>query len=90
MPTGFPRRSPAELEAVRRRGWTSSVAEREPGVASVSAPVLRDGALLGALCVSGPVSRLGSSPGRRLAPLVVAAAHELAALAGAGGTPVPA
>jgi DNA-binding IclR family transcriptional regulator len=86
----FPAAEPTELEAVRRRGWTSSVAEREPGVASVSAPVLWEGALLGALCVSGPVSRLGSSPGRQLAPLVVAAAHELAALAGAGGTPVPA
>ncbi len=77
----------AELAAARRRGWASSVAEREPGVASVSAPVLRDGVLLGALCVSGPVSRLGSSPGRRLAPLVVAAARELAALAGAGSPP---
>jgi DNA-binding IclR family transcriptional regulator len=77
----------AELAAARRRGWASSVAEREPGVASVSAPVLRDGALLGALCVSGPASRLGSSPGRRLAPLVVAAARELAVLAGAGGPP---
>jgi len=79
----FPAAGPDELAAVRRRGWASSIAEREPGVASVSAPVLRDGALLGALCVSGPASRLGSSPGRRLAPLVVAAARELAALAGA-------
>jgi DNA-binding IclR family transcriptional regulator len=52
--------------------------------------VLADGALLGALCVSGPVSRLGSSPGRRLAPLVVAAARELAVLAAAGGTAAPA
>jgi DNA-binding IclR family transcriptional regulator len=77
----FPRATEAELAAVRRRGWASSVAEREPGVASVSAPVLRDGRLLGALCVSGPVSRLGSSPGRQLAPFVVSAAHELAALA---------
>jgi DNA-binding IclR family transcriptional regulator len=80
----FPAAGPEELAAVRRRGWASSVAEREPGVASVSAPVLRDGALLGALCVSGPVSRLGSSPGRRLAPLVVAAARELAVLATVG------
>jgi len=55
-------------------------------VASVSAPVLRDGHLLGSVCVSGPASRLGSSPGRRLAPLVVAAGQELAALAGAAGS----
>jgi hypothetical protein len=38
----------------------------------------------------GPVSRLGSSPGRRLAPVVVAAARELAALATVGdGAPAP-
>jgi DNA-binding IclR family transcriptional regulator len=69
--------SDAELDAVRSRGWAASVAEREPGVASVSAPVLRDGVLLGALCVSGPVSRLGNSPARKLAPAVVEAAADL-------------
>ncbi len=84
----FPAVPPAELDAARRRGWASSIAEREPGVASVSAPVLRGGTLLGALCVSGPASRLGSSPGRRLAPVVVAAAQELAAMASPGsGSP---
>src|SRR5580704_14241835 len=70
----------AELASVRSRGWAASVAEREPGVASVSAPVLHDGVLLAALCVSGPVSRLGQAPGRKLSPLVVAAAAELSAL----------
>ena len=73
--------------SMAERQLEGRVAEREPGVASVSAPVLRDGALLGALCVSGPTSRLGSSPGRRLAPLVIAAAQELAALAAGGGAP---
>ena len=87
----FPAVAQAELAAVRRRGWAQSVAEREPGVASVSAPVLRDGSqrdgsprdggLLGAVCVSGPASRLGPAPGRRLAPLVTAAAASLAAQA---------
>jgi DNA-binding IclR family transcriptional regulator len=76
---GRPADQQAELAAVRSRGWAASVAEREPGVASVSAPVLRDGVLLGALCVSGPVSRLGQSPGRKLSAQVVAAAAELAA-----------
>jgi DNA-binding IclR family transcriptional regulator len=69
--------SAAELTAVRSRGWSASVAEREPGVASVSAPVLRDGTLLGALCVSGPVSRLGNSPARKLAVPVAEAAADL-------------
>jgi DNA-binding IclR family transcriptional regulator len=72
--------SAADLAAVRSRGWAASVAEREPGVASVSAPVLRDGTLLAALCVSGPISRLGQAPGRKLSHLVVAAAAELSAL----------
>jgi DNA-binding IclR family transcriptional regulator len=69
-----------ELAAIRARGWSASVAEREPGLASVSAPVLRpDGTVAAALCVSGPVSRLGQAPGRRLGPAVIAAAAELAA-----------
>lgn len=72
--------SSAELADVRARGWAASVAEREPGVASVSAPVLRGDALLAAVCVSGPVSRLGQSPGRRLSTRVVAAAAQLARL----------
>jgi DNA-binding IclR family transcriptional regulator len=71
---------PAELASVRGRGWAASVAEREPGVASVSAPVLHDDVLLAALCVSGPVSRLGQAPGRKLSSLVVAAAAELSGL----------
>nr|WP_308128011.1 IclR family transcriptional regulator [Modestobacter italicus] len=60
---------------VRRRGWAHSVAEREAGVASLSAPV-RDGAggLLGAVSISGPVERLG----RRPSPEVVAAVLDAA------------
>ncbi len=80
-PAGRPVSWAAELAAVRKRGWAASVAEREPGVASVSAPVLADGQLLGALCVSGPASRIGQAPGKRLAPLVVQAAADLARLA---------
>jgi DNA-binding IclR family transcriptional regulator len=79
-PDGSRRMQPAELASIRDRGWAASVAEREPGVASVSAPVLRGGVLLAALCVSGPVSRLGQSPGRKLSQLVVAAAADLSAL----------
>jgi len=60
---------------VRRRGWAHSVAEREAGVASLSAPV-RDGAggVLGAVSISGPVERLG----RRPSPEVVNAVLEAA------------
>ncbi|SDM96286.1 IclR family transcriptional regulator [Allokutzneria albata] len=63
---------------VRRRGWAQSVAEREPGVSSVSAPV-RDatGAVVAAVSVSGPVDRIGRRPGARWAADLLAAAEAL-------------
>jgi DNA-binding IclR family transcriptional regulator len=68
----------AVLRAVRQRGWAESVAEREAGVASVSAPV-RDGSgeVVAALSVSGPIDRLGRRPGRRYAPTLVRATNRL-------------
>ena len=76
----------AEVAAVRRRGWASSVGEREPGVASVSAPVL-DGSdrAVAAVSVSGPIERLGRRPGVRFAAAVVAAARDLERRAGLAG-----
>jgi DNA-binding IclR family transcriptional regulator len=66
------------LSEVRRRGWASSVAERESGVASVSAPVrAADGRVVAAVSVSGPLERLTRSPGRLHAAAVCAAAGEL-------------
>ncbi|CAA0131542.1 HTH-type transcriptional repressor AllR [Mycolicibacterium vanbaalenii] len=66
------------LAEVRKRGWAQSVAEREPGVASVSAPV-RDGrgAVIAAVSVSGPIDRMGRRPGVRWATDLVAAADAL-------------
>ena len=66
------------LAEVRRRGWAQSVAERESGVASVSAPV-RDasGAVIAAVSVSGPVERIGRRPGIRWAADLLAAAEAL-------------
>jgi DNA-binding IclR family transcriptional regulator len=73
----------AEMREVRSRGWAESVAERESGVASVSAPVFGpDGVLRAAVCASGPVSRLGERPGERLAGHVLAAAGEIGAALG--------
>ena len=40
---------PEALEAVRAAGWAATVGEREPGVASVSAPVLVGGQVVAAL-----------------------------------------
>lgn len=69
------------------RGWVESVEEREPGVASVSAPVCdRGGEITAAVSVSGPVERLTRSPGERLGAAVVAAANAVSRrLAGAPG-----
>ncbi|MDO5728695.1 MAG: IclR family transcriptional regulator [Actinomycetaceae bacterium] len=66
------------LSAVRRRGWAQSVAEREIGVASVSAPVRGPGGkVLAAVSISGPIERMGRQPGRQHGPSVVAAANRL-------------
>jgi DNA-binding IclR family transcriptional regulator len=74
--------SAATLTTVRRRGWAASVAEREPGVASVSAPVFGPGgAVIAAVSVSGPIDRLTRSPGRLHADAVMAAGHALSSLA---------
>ena len=66
------------LAEVRRRGWAQSAAEREPGVASVSAPV-RDarGAVIAAISVSGPIDRIGRRPGARWAADLLAAADAI-------------
>ena len=66
------------LAEVRKRGWAQSAAEREPGVASVSAPV-RDakGAVIAAVSVSGPIDRMGRRPGARWAADLLAAAEAL-------------
>jgi DNA-binding IclR family transcriptional regulator len=62
--------------------WAESVEERERGVASVSAPVLRDGAVVAAVSVSGPIERTTRSPGRRYSKAVVAAARQVEETAG--------
>jgi DNA-binding IclR family transcriptional regulator len=64
---------------VRRRGWAHSIAEREAGVASLSAPV-RDGAghVLGAVSISGPVERLGRRPSPEVVTAVLDAAAAIA------------
>jgi DNA-binding IclR family transcriptional regulator len=61
-------------------GWVESVAERAPGVASVSAPVYgAGGRVLAAVSVSGPADRLTPSPGTRYGDAVVEAARRISA-----------
>lgn len=66
------------LSGVRRRGWAQSIAERERGVASVSAPVRGpSNRVVAAVSISGPVDRLTRQPGRLHAQPVVEAARAL-------------
>ncbi len=68
----------ATLAGVRRRGWAQSVGEREPGVASVSAPVRGPShKVVAAVSVSGPLERMGRVPGRQHSGAVLAAAARL-------------
>lgn len=76
---------PRALAEARRRGWAHSVAEREQGVASVSAPVRGpDSSVVAAVSVSGPLERLTRSPGRLHGAAVLAAAAELTRALGGG------
>ncbi|HRY10238.1 MAG TPA: IclR family transcriptional regulator [Candidatus Nanopelagicales bacterium] len=65
------------LAEVRRRGWAQSVAEREAGVASVSAPVWSGERVVAAVSISGPIDRMSRRPGTRFAAEVVDAAAQV-------------
>lgn len=72
----------------RPGGWVQSVEEREAGVASVSAPVIDGvGAIVAAVCVSGPIDRLSREPGAVFGERVVAAAEALGELVGTDPPP---
>jgi DNA-binding IclR family transcriptional regulator len=73
-----PKRFAHEVELARNRGWASSAGEREPGVGSVSAPVVSAfGLLVAVVSVSGPSSRMGRINARRYVPAVLEAATEI-------------
>jgi DNA-binding IclR family transcriptional regulator len=63
--------------------WMESAGEREAGVASVSAPVHdREGAVVAAVSVSGPIERTTRHPGTRYGDDVVRAARRIERAAG--------
>ncbi|MEK5024450.1 MULTISPECIES: IclR family transcriptional regulator [unclassified Paenibacillus] len=48
-----------QLKEITRRGYATSFEEREPGAAAVAVPIVgRNGSVVAALSLSGPVSRL--------------------------------
>jgi DNA-binding IclR family transcriptional regulator len=60
------------------KAWVQSVAEREEGVASVSAPVHdASGRVAAAVSVSGPIQRLTRKPGVKYGALVADAARQI-------------
>lgn len=80
-----PERFAHEVELARSRGWASSAGERQPGVGSVSAPVVGPyGIIVAVVSVSGPVSRMGRISARRYVPAVLEAAKAIERAAGLG------
>lgn len=64
-------------ETLGDRGWVESVEERTPGLSSVSAPVVRHGSVVGAVCLAVPVVRLAKSPGQDYGQLVIRTAEQI-------------
>jgi DNA-binding IclR family transcriptional regulator len=73
----------AQLAKVRERGYAITDAELEPGLVAVAAPVRRDeSAVVAALSVSGPASRLTAERVSEIAAQCVEQAGKLSALLG--------
>jgi IclR family transcriptional regulator, acetate operon repressor len=68
----------ADAELIRSRGYATSVDELEVGLSALAAPVLAaDGAVVAALSISGPTSRLTAERIEELAPLLTREAASL-------------
>jgi DNA-binding IclR family transcriptional regulator len=73
----------ADLELVRERGYAVTGEELEPGLVAVAAPVYRDGpAVVAALSVSAPASRLRPAQLPDVAARCVAVADSLSSVLG--------
>jgi DNA-binding IclR family transcriptional regulator len=67
-----------QLVDIRRMGYATSIEEREPGAAAVSAPIFgNSGRLVAALSVSGPSNRLHLERMRAIAPQVMEVARRM-------------
>jgi DNA-binding IclR family transcriptional regulator len=86
--TGLPKRTPAtitdknkllrELETIRGQGYAVSIGERADDVCALAAPVFEYGQdLVGALTISGPISRLTPQIRKVYAELLLAAGLKL-------------
>jgi DNA-binding IclR family transcriptional regulator len=76
-----------ELEAVRVRGYATAIGELERGLAAMAAPVRAGaGAIVAALSISGPETRLTRERIADLAPLLLHEAATVSARLGYGTT----
>ncbi|AXI80919.1 IclR family transcriptional regulator [Peterkaempfera bronchialis] len=91
---GMPARTPrtittaeglrAALSRIRKQGYAVDDVEHEEGIRCVAAPVFdQSGACSSAISVSAPAERIPSEKVPELAPLVIAAAHEISTRLGA-------
>src|SRR5262245_38073016 len=73
----------SELAGVRTRGYSTAVSELEDDLSAVAAPVFdHAGAVVGAITISAPISRVPKSALATLAPAVVGAAGRLSGALG--------
>ena len=80
-----PRELRAHLQRIRRRGYAYSVGELTPGVVGIAVPIQSAGQLMGALAVTGPLSRLPVSRVPQVVDRLRQASEEIAqAMDGAG------
>jgi DNA-binding IclR family transcriptional regulator len=72
-----------ELVEVRRHGWAASIDELEVGLAGVAAPVCAvDGAVVAAVSVSGPTTRIADRGVTALGEVLLAEIRDLSAQLG--------
>lgn len=70
----------ADVTEAAERGWSESIGEREPGLASISAPVYdAANAVVAVLSISGPIERMHPSPSECYAEIIQQTARELSA-----------
>ncbi|WAJ28269.1 IclR family transcriptional regulator [Antarcticirhabdus aurantiaca] len=73
-----------QAEEIRARGWHCTHGERDPQVASLAAPVFRDGRdLFGSLALTGPPSRFTEEAVASHLPILLEGAAKLSAAMGA-------
>ncbi|MDK8846130.1 IclR family transcriptional regulator [Corynebacterium sp. MSK297] len=70
----------ADVTEAAERGWSESIGEREPGLASISAPIFdASNSLVAVLSVSGSTERMHPSPSECYAGIIQQTARELSA-----------